>query len=529
MIKVMIVEDEPVIRNGIANSLDWESLGCEVMALAENGADAMRKIAQHSVPNIVISDIKMPEMDGLELSDRLLSVYNGIKIILLTGYKDFNYVKQALRMGAANYILKPTDPDELESAIKEAVKDINQRTQMLKEAEDLRNIVQQSKDQLKDKFLYELMFRPLINQDELEKRMQYYGISPSPYWMIGISIDSFAELESYFTEEDINILLYLVRQVFDEVFAGSGLKFSTVYHARCIYAIIESAHCTKDQLFEVLKALCNQVKKQGKFTVSVGVSRVNSCMNQLRHARKQVDRCLEQRIFVGDDQILFYDSLNDGQSDCNNTIDVSDFLNAIKSGENILEEAKKIQESIEQSSSIDYSRNKAFQAIVLGVEAYCADYGKMEDLFNPPMMPLEKITYSKTLTSVSKCFIEIAQRIDEAMKERVSNRYLQAINMAKEYTEAQYAKDINLELIASKVFMSQWHFSKIFKRITGRTYLNYLTEVRINKAKELISSNPELKNYEVSERVGLISVRYFNELFKKVVGLTPSEFRSKCR
>jgi hypothetical protein len=271
--------------------------------------------------------------------------------------------------------------------------------------------------------------------------MQYYGISANLYWLVGISIDSFVELESFFTEEDVNILLYLVRQYFEEVFCESELQHTTVYHDRCIYAIIESVNCSQEQLCSLLKDLCNRIKNNGKFTVSVGVSKINSDINQLRYARKQVDKCLEQRVYIGDDQILFYDSLQgDAHVDAHNEIDVTGFLNAIKSGDNILEEAEKIQTNLESSRNIDYSRNKAYQAVVLGVEAYCANYGKMEDLFDPPMIPLEKITYSKTLASVSKCFMEIADKIDEAMKERVSCRYLQAINTAKEYTEVQIGR-----------------------------------------------------------------------------------------
>jgi two-component system, response regulator YesN len=528
MFKVMIVEDEPVIRNGIAKSIDWECLGCEVIALAENGKEAMEKISR-CVPDIVVSDIKMPEMDGLELSDRLLSMFAGIRIILLTGHKEFEYVKQAMKMGVSNYILKPTDPSELEAAIKEVTDEIKSRIQMSSETEKLRDEVKNSKGLLKEKFLYDLMFSPLSISDEVEKKIEYYGVQTKSYWLIGICIDSFVELESYFTEEDINILVFLTKNVLDEMVSNSGFKMVTVIRDRCVYAVVEQENHTRDELKAFLEEICAQVKQQGKFSVSIGVSENYDKIAKLQTARKEVDACLEQRVFRGDNIVIFSDSLSCEQNESSNVVDITGFVSAIERGEDIVGEAKKIQEKIVQSKDANLARSTALEAIVLGVRAYCCNYGKIEDLFDPPVLPLEKIIHSKTLSAITKSFHEIVLQMDEELKDRVSNRYLQAISVVKKHIEENYDQDISLESIASMVYMSQWYLSKVFKRITGRNFISYLTEVRMNKAKEFIAKNPELKNYEIAEKVGFISVRYFSELFKKFFGITPSEYRSKCR
>lgn len=528
MLKVMIVEDEPVIRNGIANSIDWESLGCEVVALAENGIVALENMKTCEV-NIVISDIMMPEMDGMELSDHLLNDYSGIKVILLTGYKEFMYVKQAIKMGVSNYILKPTDPDELEAAIKKVVSDINGRMKISDEMENLRCTVQDSKSHLKDKFLYDLMFRPLLNISEIAKKLEYYEINATPFWLIGIGIDSFIELESFFTEEDINILVLLAKNSFEEYIAGTDLKTTAITRDRCVYAIIEYVADFKNELNELLENIKDSIHEQGKFTVSIGVSNEYDQMDKLRMARKEVDACLEQRIFIGGNKIIYNENCFTHMENDTNIIDTKGFIKAIENGENILPEADKIKNGILASKNENQSKNASLEAIVLGVKEYCSTYGKLEDLFDPPVIPLEKIINSKTLAVTADGFYEIALKIASAMQGRINNRYLQVMDAAKKYIDENYNKDISLETVASKVYMSQWYFSKIFKILNGTNFICYIADVRINKAKVILAEHPELKNYEVAEKVGFISVRYFNELFKKIVGLTPSEFRSKSR
>lgn len=120
MIRLMIVDDERFVRTGIIRETDWELIGCEVVAEAKNGIEALEK-AREARPDLVISDIKMPGMDGLELAERLVEAYPDIKLIFLTAYSDFEYVRKALRIGASDYLLKPFDDGELEAAIQRLI------------------------------------------------------------------------------------------------------------------------------------------------------------------------------------------------------------------------------------------------------------------------------------------------------------------------------------------------------------------------------------------------------------------------
>jgi len=528
MFNVMIVEDEPVIRNGINKSIKWDSLDCKVVALAENGRDALEKAALQKI-HIVISDIMMPEMDGLELSDHLLDIYSSIKIILLTGYKEFDYVKQAMKMGVSNYLLKPTDPDELEKAVNKVVAEIKSKVELSEEMELLRGTIIQSKYHLREKFLYDLMFRPLLGINDISKEIEYFDINLKPFRLIGISIDSFVELESYFTQEDINILLYMIKTVFGEKVDTYGYPNISISRERNIYAIIEMKENVETELKTLLEDIQSTIYETGKFTVSIGVSGIYGSIDKLRFARKEVDKYLTERVYIGGNKIIseLYHDGTERERKANFSSEA--YLNAIECGENILEEADRLRDNMLLSNDLNVSRNIALESIVLAVKTYCKNYGDLEDLFNPAVIPIENIIHAKTLNIIVDNFYGVSKRINEVMLNKIDHRYLNAINEAKRYIDENYNADISLETVASKVYMSQWYFSKLFKKYYGKNFISYLTEVRIENAKELISQHPELKNYEIAEKIGFISVRYFSELFKKNVGTTLSEYRSKCR
>jgi two-component system, response regulator YesN len=524
MYKVMIVEDEPVIRNGIAKSISWGALGCEVAALEENGRLAFAKF-QTLQPDIVVSDIMMPEMDGLELSDRILSFSGRTKIILLTGYKEFDYVKYALTLGVFSYILKPTDPEELEKTVEKAVSELNEANSIANNFKALHDSVETAKPLLRDEFFHELMFRAFVHSVDIQRRLEYFGIRLSRFAVLAVDIDSFAELENSFSEEDVTILIFLIHELSDDLIEQYGYHAVALTYGRCLYLILECEGISAEDSMAFAEELRKTIEQRAKFTVSIGVSNFYDNPADLRIARKEAQKCLAQRVFIGENHVTHIGSVERHASRLEQNLDIQDFLRSIESAGDILQKAETLSQALMNSNDENYVKNTVLQAVVLGVNAYCATYGEMADLFDPPVLPLNPIMQAKTLNAIASAFMDVAIIIDSVMQNKINKRHVQEINRVKEYIAQNYHLDLKLENVASVIFMSQWHFSKIFKKVTGSNFINYLTEVRIAKAKELIKQNPTLKNYEIANKVGFISERYFSELYKKSTGMTPSEFR----
>lgn len=524
MYKVMIVEDEPIIRNGIARSINWGSLGCKVVAMEENGKLAFAKF-ESLQPDIVVSDIMMPEMDGLELADRILSSSDRTRIILLTGYKEFDYVKHALTLGVFSYILKPTDPDELEKTVEKAVSELNESNTVANHFKALHDSVEAAKPLLRDEFFHELMFRTFAHSGDIQRRLEYFGIRLSRFAVLAVDIDSFVELENSFSEEDVTILVFLIHELSDELIERHGYHCVALTYGRCLYLILESEGLSAEDVTAFAQELRRASEQRVKFTVSIGVSNFYDNPADLRMARKEAEKCLAQRVFIGENHVTHIGSVDRHAFRREQNPDIHEFVRSIESAGDILVKAEALGQALAASNDEDSARNAALQAVVLGVNAYCVTYGEMADLFDPPVLPLNQIMQAKTLNAIASAFMDVAAIIDAVMQNKINKRHVQEINRVKEYIAQNYHQDLKLESVASMIYMSQWHFSKIFKKVTGSNFINYLTEVRIAKAKEIIRQNPALKNYEIANKVGFISERYFSELFKKSTGMTPSEFR----
>jgi len=187
MYNIMIVDDEPILRNGIKNFIDWQSLGCEVCCLAENGEDALRQFPQYS-PDILITDIKMPGIDGLELTRRLSELSPKTKVIILTGYSDFSYAQKAIRYSVVDFVVKNNPAPKICEAVKKAISLIEKERKDHQFFGELEEIVSQSYDDLKTKLFLDIINQNILLPETIEEKAAHLGVSLSAYRLAVIGI-----------------------------------------------------------------------------------------------------------------------------------------------------------------------------------------------------------------------------------------------------------------------------------------------------------------------------------------------------
>lgn len=187
MYNIMIVDDEPILRNGIKNFIDWKSLGCEVCCLAENGEDALRKFRQYS-PDIVITDIRMPGIDGLDLARRLSELSPKTKVIILTGYSDFSYAQRAIRYSVVDFVVKNNPAPKICEAVKKAISLIEKERKDHQFFGELEDIVNQSYDDLKAKLFLDIINQNVLLTETIEQKAAHLGVSLSAYRLAVIGI-----------------------------------------------------------------------------------------------------------------------------------------------------------------------------------------------------------------------------------------------------------------------------------------------------------------------------------------------------
>jgi len=534
MYKAIIVDDEAVVRNGLKNTIDWKEHGFELIGDYANGREAWEAIEQHR-PELVISDISMPFMDGLELAGLISAQYPYIKIIILTGFDEFEYAQQAIRLKVSDFILKPITAQEIRALLDRVKAEMDEETKRREDLSRLTSQLNQSLPLLKERFLERLVAVGL-GRAEIAERFAYFGIPPiSPlYLVMVVDIDDFGDRELLSYEHDAEFLRFAAFDIFKETLEGDTALFFRTREERLV--AIVSGQDNESLLYEQVFSLAEQVRyhieKYLKFTVTIGIGRACANVEQLPLSYKSALSVLDYRFLQGKNRVLsILDMEGKSTSPLPPNLDWDRKLaSAVKTGsiqdayqliENGVTELKQSLAPIEacflQMQKVVLSLMNSIQELVVHDQEASFDR----------QMKLMDVYKFKTLDEVEAWLKEVVHSVISMIADNRSHLTNMQIHRAVEYIETNYANEkMSLQDLCRYVLMSTSYFSLVFKQHTGETFIEYLTGVRIGKAKELLH-NTTLKFYEIAEQVGYKDPNYFSILFKKHTGMTPKDYREK--
>ncbi len=554
MIKVFLVEDEYAIREGIKKSVNWESHGFTLVGEAGDGEVAYPKILS-TRPDILITDIRMPFMDGLELAKLVKKELPDIRIIVLSGYDDFNYAKQAISIGVEEYMLKPVSGDTLINELQKVAEVITKekqdreaREQYQRDREEIRRLEQQN-------FIRDMIDGRLSMQESLEKgRDLGIDIAASAYAIVLMQIFSRNR-----GAEDMHEYSGDVEEIYG--------KLKTTYEDQphvYLYKQIGDVLCflekadSMDELNENIKEGINGIKevmdgyKDRIYFISVGmpVERIRDVnRSYLDAGRKFSERFMldESAVFYGDitGREKIGETLQRERRDSDvskvdiGSIDISKvdisaisqktIYNFLRNG--TLQEIDDLVNEYFASIGEDAIESIMLRQYVL-VEALISSYTFLEnlglskektgdllgELADPVKFALTKDNSKEYIKRLLQCAIEYRNKVSD-------QRYLEIIDKAKQLIEENYKDEMmSLQYVASSVNISSNHFSAVFRKETGVTFIDYLTEVRMNAAKNLLVCT-SMKTSDVGYEVGYRDSHYFSYIFKKSTGMSPKEYR----
>ncbi len=499
--RILIVDDETAIKKGLTALIQKSAVDCVVDGVASDGNEAIAFVKK-SPPDIVITDIKMPLCDGLGLAKYLYENHPNIKIIMLTGFADFEYAQAAIQYKVTDFLLKPTSRDKLLAAIEKAKREIAVR---------------------------EAKARLLKNNAGL-LREQY---------LQAVSSDMPADMDaSIFFAKELNRSYVLAFQIISgaETLSGSKQLLKSIieqqsgneYVYRLDNFVCCAYHCDEGNL-EAIKQFSGEMislfKQLYGLSVIVGISKEHNGIQSLSEATGEAKQALSLAFF-SDQTVLCYKDQDIGQINAG-TFEPWQHLHNIE----MLIQDWKFNEA---SASVENLFNDVESKHVSkdDVKYICGQiyYILSSTLRRKQLPPLEK-TY---LTRLNAC--HTAPNLKSAVVSMIgetSNR-ITAINrpmnqLAKKsmsFVKAHLADDISLEVIAAAVNTNPSYLSRIFKKECGETLSEYITRLRIEKAKELLVL-PDQLVYLVSESVGYHDSTYFSTIFKKYTGMSPTEYRNR--
>lgn len=539
MIKVFLVEDEYAIREGIKKSVNWEANGYTLVGEAGDGEMAFPKIVK-ARPDILITDIRMPFMDGLELSRLVKKEIPNIKIVVLSGYDDFNYAKQAISIGVEEYILKPVSGENLLTELGKIADAINVERQdelakdkYLRDMEEIRTLAKQ-------KFIHDMIDGKLSMQESLEQGREL-GIDITAAYYSIVLFQAFPKNKAGVpSEEEFDVAEYSgvseeiysrIRETVSE--SANVYLYEQVGDVLCFLEKSDSLNDMNQNTqkgIDIIKEIMS-TKSDWIYFISIGkpVERIRDVNSSYRDASK---RFAER--YMLDESFIFY-----GGNDNSNVLDIGGIDIKMVSQKTIfhflrngtLVEIDDLVSEYFSSLGEEAMESRLFcqyvlmEALISGMafldsmnvsrEKAASILGELSD----PVRFVDSVDKAKDyITRILKVLIEYRNQVSD-------KKYTEIIDKAREFIKAQYKNDeMSLQTVASYVNVSSNHFSAIFRKETGETFIDYLTKVRMDNAKDLLTCT-SMKTSEIGFEVGYKDPHYFSYIFKKTIGMSPKEYR----
>ncbi|NQX43938.1 response regulator transcription factor [Paenibacillus tritici] len=518
--KVLLVDDEPIILRSLKVAIPWDELGLSIVGEAKNGEVALQLI-QETSPQIIISDIRMPVIDGIALMKEVLPRSAKLIFIFISGYGEFEYAREALRLGAFDYLLKPIDHDELAEMLKRA----RERLDRQKENEQLLLSVQNLSLLARERMLAEFTLgnpRPLQHLKWLEN-----SELEDEYFMAVVRLDDYAGLTARWSAEEKRLWLFAVRNILEEWSLENGaLSIFPFYNGEWILLFPASPGIGKRELGEQLIA---GIKRYSKLNCSVGISRSTRGIDQLSTVYPLAAQALYRRFYSGQAGVFLEEETAAGGSrevqypkelehsliESIRTLNLERML-ALFDEMSVFIEAQSLPQPLAERLMIEMSVVLYRQFEHLNTHNDWSIEGLLSRLNGlgslPDMMNVLKSTFRDWLEQ------------SRGTAGREDGRSI--IEKVKRYIEANYHKDLSIEEVSEVADLSISHFCTLFKQISGYTFLEFVTHCRMENAKYILRSS-NVKVYQVAPLVGYQDPRYFTQVFKKATGKTPTEYREE--
>ncbi|RAV08311.1 response regulator [Paenibacillus contaminans] len=518
MYKVLLVDDEPFILEGLKHIIDWEEHGIEIAGQATSGEKAIRFIAEHRV-QILLTDIRMLGISGLDVIRHIKDNGLAIKCVILSGYNDFELVKAAAVLGIENYLLKPVDQEELSITMQNIVSKLEQH----RSDEEQRIHMREAISALKDNVLFRLSTDRISIQELLNKAS---------------FLDMEVEAESYraaiirrWAEEEDAPIHYAIRNICEEIALTreAGFVFENFDGDEAIVLFRGSMNALTGErtgaiLEEMLSGIRSYLKQDVFITVGHGVKSLPQVHESYRAAKDLQDYSL---VYPAN-RIVVQETVERNRSEIDGIVHsgMEDLKRAMSlmDKEEAADKVRSLYSRLEMSGEAtpELVKSVTIEAVYQLINGARTNGIGAEHLLSGNEWSLRLLKLRKLQDIVDQVTQLALQIIDGSdSQQAVKNPYVEEM---LNYIERNYSKEIGLQTLALEFHINAAYLGQMFKKETGQLFSAYLNQIRVNKAKELLTQT-HMKANKIGQEVGYGSSDYFYKIFKKLTGVYPSEYK----
>lgn len=526
---VLLVDDEEEVFQVIMKKLDWESMGFHIAGYARNGVEALETADELQV-DVVMTDIKMPYMDGLTLCKKLKENYPKIKVIIFSGFDEFEYAKEAIKIEAEEYILKPINANELREVFERIKLNLDKEMDEKRNIDKLREYYMESLPVLQENF-YTSLIDGRIPENAMEKYLENYQIRlDGPYYVVTALHISTTNLEAELSIDPF-LMSMSVKQLVEEQLAGEWDSRAVMYLGDIVVITQLAEESEITRFTDMMDKICKMAKRVCGARVTAGVGYVCSQSGQIPLSYQGAKNAVSYRVLYGNTRAISIAEM-DPQENADVPWEesyIQKILKKIKMGEREpLSEA--ICEFTEALAGSRISLQK-YRILIMELITELSRFGannqmNLDEIFGGDDDVYTQAMQLESPEALEKWLQDNCQKMQKQLLNERQDTTKSFVTRAMEYVKEHYAdQDLSIETICGYLNVSAAYFSTVFKKETGKTFINYLTDYRMQEAVELLLMQNE-KTYVIAEKVGYSDPNYFSYVFKKQFGMSPSKYKT---
>jgi len=507
----MLVDDEKIILDGISQMIDWASLETQLVGTASNGVDAFEKVKELQ-PDIVVSDIRMPGMDGLELVAAVHRSYPSIRFVLLSGFGEFDYASRAMQYGVKHYLLKPTNENKIAEALKEIVTELESDQQRERFVSTIKQGLQKAIPHVKQQVLKEFVTNKTYGSRDWDYYRELFQFEfESPVRLLLFQLEGAVEFEH----------LFAIKNIAEDLLDTTLLSTTIGDH---VLVLVEDT-LELSELYRRIHDIRDTFLRYYKLDATIALSEPD-CITQARSLYQETLQSLNYRFYLGEGGLITRKDTGARGSETTGHFDFEEekLTMPVQSGHR--EEAEQalsqlMDELMRAKLDIHVTKTYVIQQFVsllrLGdpqqINRY---YGRLSELVE-----------MNTLQAIQELLENTVREIVQYHYERNVVKHTSIVRKVIDIVNEQLGNsELSLNQVAGEMlYMNADYLGKLFKKETGEKFSNYVVKARVKKATELWAANPEIKIFEMAEMLGFgDNPQYFSQVFKKQMGCTPSEY-----
>lgn len=530
MYRIMLVDDEPLILAGITSMLDWEALDYNIVGKAANGADALAQMEQLQ-PDIVITDIKMPAMDGITLMKQAKDAGYPSAFILLTNLEEFALAKEALQLGAVDYLVKlELSGEVLEEALLRACRKFDRRAERSGDA--AWGGVSAPEEEIRDYFKHILVYdtKAKISPQTQELILRRFR---KPILLLINFNYVYTGFSETFTREDHEKTMGFAENIIGDMVHGFFRENCLVRRGQnCFAAVVSSAGITdcEREIVTMGKKLQSVMRDYFEVSVTIAASRRGESPEDMRELLYEAMSAMNASFYEKSGAIVFYSEKCEQSGRRSDNFDIrfmkKDIMQRISQNDGagfaaLMNEVISLFEENKPSKIqvVNACHNLYYFITSQLEERGISDFPYAVDIAG-------QLNRMDDLDTILKWLSDFRDAVERVLEEYKAHRTDRNVEFARKFVEEHYREKISLNQVASLLGVSVGHLSSSFKRQTGKNFMDYVTEYKVERAKELMDSGNGYMVYEIADMLGFDTPFYFSRVFKKVTGVSPRDYET---